>query len=241
MSERIQKVLANHGIASRREVERLISQGLIKVNGRVAELGCKVTPEDRIVVNGRVVRLNKPQATEVLMYHKQAGEICTRQDPEDRPTVFKQLPKLHKQRWIAVGRLDFNTSGLLLFTNNGELANKLMHPSSEIEREYAVRVYGEVTQQHIDRLAKGVKLEDGMARFDDILDSGGEGRNHWYHVILKEGRNREVRRLWESQGLTVSRLIRVRFGNLHLPRNLRQGTCRKLNPQEYQQLLSLVE
>jgi 23S rRNA pseudouridine2605 synthase len=166
------------------------------------------------------------------MYHKPEGQICTRHDPENRETVFQHLPKLRKGRWIMIGRLDINTSGLLLFTTDGELANRLMHPSSEIERQYAVRVLGKVDEEILARLKKGVKLEDGMAKFDIIMDAGGEGANHWYQVVIKEGRNREVRRLWESQGLTVSRLIRVRYGAIHLPKSLRLGMIQDLNVDE---------
>lgn len=242
MSERIQKYLAQHGVASRREIERWIVAGRIKVNGKVAELGCQVTPQDRISVDGRTLKLaaNK-QVTEVILYHKPAGEICTRDDPEGRPTVFDKLPHAKRGRWIAVGRLDFNTSGLMIFTNNGELANQLMHPSSEIEREYAVRVFGAISPEILDKLKRGVHLEDGLACFNDIADAGGRGSNHWYHVTLSEGRNREVRRLWESQDITVSRLIRVRFGTILLPKGLRQGQTVALDKQEIRQLQLLCQ
>ncbi len=242
MSERIQKYLAQQGIASRREIERWVTAGRIKVNGKLAELGCQVTPKDRISIDGRTIRVaTKKQVTEVLLYHKPAGEICTRDDPEGRPTVFNKLPRPQTGRWIAIGRLDFNTSGLLIFTNNGELANQLMHPSSEIEREYAVRVFGAISPEILTKLQKGVRLEDGMAHFNSIADAGGRGSNHWYHVSLSEGRNREVRRLWESQGVTVSRLIRVRFGNVLLPKGLRQGQTVALNKQEIRQLQLLCQ
>ncbi len=231
MSERIQKVLARAGIASRRAIETLISDGKIKVNGRTAALGDHIGPEDRVQVDGQPVSQDKliQQPCQILLYHKQVGEVCTRHDPEKRPTIFKKLPKLKKGSWIAVGRLDINTSGLIMLTTDGELANRLMHPSSEIEREYAVRVFGQVTEEIAQRLLQGVMLDDGLAKFEKIMDSGGEASNHWYHVTLKEGRNREVRRLWESQGIAVSRLVRVRYGDIWLERSLRPGRCELLD------------
>lgn len=220
---RIQKILSEAGIASRRQVERWISEGRIQVNGRVAKLGDRLLPTDKIQIDGRLLR--RPEAktsiTRVIAYHKTAGEICTRKDPEKRPTVFQNLPKLRGERWVSIGRLDLNTSGLLLFTNNGELAHRLMHPSMKIEREYAVRVLGKVDDDMLKRLTNGVMLEDGMARFEHIVNSGGDGANHWYHVLVAEGRNRLVRRLWESEGITVSRLMRVRFGPIFLEKNMR--------------------
>jgi 23S rRNA pseudouridine2605 synthase len=172
----------------------------------------------------------------VLLYHKPEGEVCTRHDPEKRPTVFDNLPRLQRGRWVAVGRLDFNTAGLLLFTTDGELANTLMHPKAQIEREYAVRIFGEVNSTLLEKLKKGVMLEDGIAKFDQIIDAGGEGHNHWYHVILHEGRNRQVRRLWESQDVKVNRLIRVRYGSVVLPRELRKGHMKELSPAEIKRL-----
>ncbi|OIN09715.1 23S rRNA pseudouridine(2605) synthase RluB [Oceanisphaera psychrotolerans] len=225
MTEKLQKVLARAGKGSRREIETLISQGRVSVNGNVAHLGDRVTGSEQIRVDGHVVD-TQPEGEiicRVLAYHKPEGEVSTRKDPEGRPTVFDRLPKLKGARWVAVGRLDVNTSGLLLFTTDGELANRLMHPRHEIDREYAVRVFGEVDEAMLQRLRKGVMLEDGMAKFDTIKYNGGEGMNHWFHVTLKEGRNREVRRLWESQGMQVSRLIRVRYGKIDLPRNLPRG------------------
>jgi len=225
-SERLQKVLAQAGLGSRRAMETWIKQGVIKVNQSVAELGAKVEVGDRVRVDDRqyeVCELDEKERPRLLLYHKPDGEISTRNDPEGRKTVFQRLPQLQNGRWIAVGRLDINTSGVLLFTNSGELANRLMHPSSEIEREYAVRILGEVDETMLKNLKQGVELEDGLAKFDSIEDAGGQGSNHWYHVTLKEGRNQEVRRLWTSQGVTVSRLIRVRFGDLLLPRDLRLG------------------
>lgn len=232
-AERAQKILARAGLGSRREIETWIEQGRIKVNEKVIGLGDKISGHEKIKLDNNLLRLNlNPQKTRVLIYHKPPGMVCTRKDPEGRPTVFEQHRLLGSKRWIMLGRLDFNTSGLLLFTNDGDLANQLMHPSSEIEREYAVRVMGSVTDEQLNALKTGVQLEDGMAKFDAIIDAGGEGKNHWYHVILKEGRNREVRRLWESQNLVVSRLMRVRFGDLRLPRLLRQNQIRELTAEE---------
>lgn len=238
MSEKIQKVLANAGLGSRRQLENWLREGRIVVNGKTAKLGDRITLDDKVRVDGRDVKLIKSalQKTRVLLYHKPEGEICTRSDPENRPTVFDHLPLLRNGRWICVGRLDFNTSGVLLLTNDGELANRLMHPSTQIEREYAVRVHGEVTPAMIKILKKGMHLEDGLARFEQITDAGGEGSNHWYHVMVKEGRNRLVRRLMESQGVKVSRLIRIRFGSILLPRMLPRGKWMQLSKEEVEQL-----
>ena len=224
-SERIQKHLARAGLGSRREIEQWIRDGRVKVNGRVATLGDRITGGERIRIDGREVALKQktPPSTRVLAYYKPAGEVCSRRDEKGRRTVFESLPRLKRGRWINVGRLDVNSIGLLLFTDNGELAHRLMHPSRRLEREYAVRVLGEATPEQLQRLREGVKLEDGVARFTDIVDSGGKGSNHWYHVVIMEGRNREVRRLWESQGLTVSRLMRVRYGPYILPRRKKPG------------------
>lgn len=223
--EKLQKVLARAGYGSRREIESWIEAGRIKVNKRVASLGDRVSETDRIQVDGKPVPQSrlKQRRSRVLIYHKPVGEICTRHDPEGRDTIFKHLPRLASGRWITVGRLDYNTSGLLLVTTDGELANRLMHPSHRVEREYAVRVLGEVDRDMLNRLQQGVELDDGPAHFDKIIDAGGDGANHWYHVILREGRNREVRRLWESQGVQVSRLTRVRYGSITLPRGQRPG------------------
>lgn len=231
MKERIQKLLARAGYGSRREIERWIIAGEIKVNGNLAETGQPVSAQDTIILRGKTLNLDaRLRATpKVLAYHKKAGEICTMNDPEGRPTVFDSLPKVHQGRWVMIGRLDINTDGLLLFTTDGELANRLMHPSREIEREYATRVLGEVDGDMLKRLQTGVELDDGPAKFIRIKDAGGEGANHWYHVVLAEGRNREVRRLWESQGVKVSRLIRVRYGNISLPRYLRAGHSEELD------------
>lgn len=233
--ERIQKVLARAGLGSRREIENFINQGRIKVNDKLVGIGTKIFGNEKIKLDNKLLRLNlSTQKPRVLIYHKPSGLMCTRDDPEKRPTVFEQHRRLRDKRWIMIGRLDFNTSGLLLFTNNGELANWFMHPSNEIEREYAVRIFGEASDEQINNLKKGIKLDDGFAKFDTLIDAGGDGKNHWYHVTLREGRNREVRRLWESQGLTVSRLIRVRFGSIQLPRNLRQNQLRELTLEEIQ-------
>lgn len=226
MSDKLQKVLANAGLGSRREMETWIEHGRVSVNGKLAGLGERVENEDKVRVDGNLIS-HQPESVicRVLMYNKPEGELCSRKDPEGRPTVFDRLPAIKNGRWIAVGRLDLNTSGLLLFTNDGELANRLMHPKHEVEREYAVRVFGEVEADHLKRLQKGVKLEDGIAKFTSIrkLPSDEESLNSWYHVTLSEGRNREVRRMWESQGLQVSRLIRVRYGTLELQKRLPQG------------------
>jgi 23S rRNA pseudouridine2605 synthase len=233
--EKLQKVLARIGLASRRDVENWIAAGRVKVNGAVATLGQRVDLHDAIAVDGRL--LKREEAAEVvrrvLIYNKPDGEICTRDDPEGRPTVFDRLPRPKEGRWINIGRLDINTTGLLLFTTDGELANRLMHPSYEMDREYAVRVRGEVDDEMIERLKTGVMLEDGPARFTDIQQApGGEGFNHWYHCVVMEGRNREVRRLWESQGLVVSRLKRVRFGPVFMTSDLPMGRWREMSQSE---------
>jgi len=229
--EKLQKVLARAGLGSRRELEHWITDGRITVNGVVAKLGDRVLPGQDIRVDGQSLSAGARHGTRrrVIIYSKPEGQVCTMADPEGRPTVFDHLPVLRNARWIVIGRLDFNTQGLLLFTTDGELANKLMHPSSEIEREYAVRVLGTVDADMLARLRAGVQLDDGPAHFDDIRDAGGDGANHWYHVTLKEGRNREVRRLWEAVGVKVSRLIRVRFGPVTLPRMLRPGRWEELD------------
>lgn len=242
--ERLQKVLAAAGLGSRREIEGWIAQGRVTVNGKPAKLGDRVQSSDRVSVDGRAVRGLEHSADtrrRVIIYHKPEGELTTRKDPEGRPTVFEALPRLRGGRWVSVGRLDTNTSGLLIFTNDGALANKLMHPSAEVEREYAVRVLGKVNDEQLLALKRGVSLEDGVGKFDDIQEAGGEGANHWYHVTLKEGRNREVRRLWEAIGLTVSRLIRVRYGSMSLPRNLPRGAWRDATEEEVGALLEVAK
>lgn len=242
MKERIQKLLSRAGYGSRREIERLVEAGEILVNGRRAECGQAIDEHDQITLRGQRLHLSsRLQATpKVLLYNKPAGEVCTQTDPEGRKTVFESLPPLRAGRWIMVGRLDINTDGLLLFTTDGELANKLMHPASGIEREYATRVLGKVDNEMLIRLQAGVELEDGTANFLKIKDAGGEGANHWYHVVIAEGRKREVRRLWESQGVKVSRLIRIRYGNIDLPRYLRTGHCKELEVKELRKLYDLV-
>ena len=233
--EKLQKVLARLGMASRRDVEKWIGEGRVKVNGAVASLGQRVDAHDAISVDGRLLKREEVSEVvrRVLIYNKPDGEICTRNDPEGRPTVFDRLPRPREGRWINIGRLDINTTGLLLFTTDGELANRLMHPSFEMDREYAVRVRGEVDDEMIERLKSGVMLEDGPARFTDIQEApGGEGFNHWYHCVVMEGRNREVRRLWESQGLVVSRLKRVRFGPVFMTSDLPMGRWREMSQAE---------
>lgn len=233
--EKLQKVLARMGVGSRRDVEAWIEEGRVKVNGAVATLGQRVGDRDAIAVDDRLLKREKLEehVRRVLIYNKPEGEVCTRDDPEGRPTVFDRLPRLRSGRWINVGRLDINTTGLLMFTTDGELANRLMHPSYEMDREYAVRVRGEVDEEMIERLKAGVMLEDGPAKFSDIQEApGGEGFNHWYHVVVMEGRNREVRRLWESQGVVVSRLKRVRFGPVFLTSELTMGRYREMGQRE---------
>lgn len=233
--EKLQKVLARMGVGSRREVESWIGEGRVKVNGVVATLGQRVEPADAIALDGRLLKREAAAETvrRVLIYNKPEGEICTRNDPEGRPTIFDRLPRLKDGRWINIGRLDINTTGLLLFTTDGELANRLMHPSFEMDREYAVRVRGEVTEDMLETLKNGVMLEDGPARFTDIKEApGGEGLNHWFHCVVMEGRNREVRRLWETQGVVVSRLKRVRFGPVFMTSDLPMGRWREMSQAE---------
>lgn len=243
MDEKLQKVLARAGYGSRRQMETWIQAGRISVNGKPVTLGDRVGPDDKILVDGK--KLAAQSAGEVpqrvLLYNKPLGEVCTRHDPEHRKTVFDNLPELKHARWVAIGRLDINTSGLLLFTTDGELANRLMHPSTQIEREYAVRVMGDVTPEMIQAMHRGVMLEDGVARFTDIQYFAGEGANHWYHVVIMEGRNREVRRLWESQGVKISRLKRVRFANIFIPSQITVGRFCELGGKEIQGLCKLAE
>lgn len=240
--ERLQKVLANAGFGSRRELERRIEAGEVEVNGKVAQLGDRVVPEDRIFIGRRPVGAARlqPVNQKVIIYNKPEGEVVTRDDPEGRPTVFRRLPHLKNGRWISVGRLDINTSGLLIFTTDGQLANKLMHPSQQIEREYAVRVFGEVTEEMLQQMVGGMELEDGHARFEEIVESGGEGINRWFHVVIMEGRKREVRRLWEAVGAKVNRLKRVRYGPVILDSSLSIGRWRELTSDELDSLLAVV-
>lgn len=241
-TEKLQKVLARAGLGSRREMETAIADGRVTVNGRVATLGDRIASTDSVNVDNRPVSIRAAEDAprRVIMYNKPEGELCTRRDPEGRRTVFERLPRLKGERWIAIGRLDINTSGLLLFTTDGELANKLMHPSMQVEREYAVRVMGEVTKAQVNAMAEGVMLDDGPAKFSDIQEFGGEGINTWFHVVILEGRNREVRRLWESQGLTVSRLKRVRYGNIFIDKRARAGEWTELTQEEVDGLSTLA-
>ncbi|MGH8213800.1 MAG: pseudouridine synthase [Rhodanobacteraceae bacterium] len=226
LEERLHKVLANAGLGSRRLLEERIGNGEVLVNGTPAQTGSSVRAGDRVELDRKqfVVANERRDDSQVMLYHKPEGELTTRDDPEGRPTVFENLPALHGARWISVGRLDTNTTGLLLLTTDGELANVLMHPSNEIEREYLCRVHGEVPDETLEKLKAGVQLEDGPAKFDEIhVVNRGDGSHQWFRVVLHEGRNREVRRLWDSQGFPVSRLKRIRYGNVELPRNLRPG------------------
>jgi 23S rRNA pseudouridine2605 synthase len=231
-SDKLHKVLADAGIGSRRDMEELIIAGRVSVNGQPAHIGQRVLPTDQVRVNGKpLIRRQPGKAPRVLLYHKPAGEIVSQDDPEGRPTVFDRLPKVSGGRWVAVGRLDFNTEGLLLFTTSGELANRLMHPRYEVEREYAVRVLGELTDEQRQRLLAGVQLDDAVAAFSKLEDAGGQGANRWYRVVIAEGRNREVRRMFEAVGLEVSRLIRIRYGAIRLPRSLARGRYLELSPE----------
>lgn len=237
--EKLQKVLAQAGLGSRRLMEEWISAGRVSVNGEPATLGMRVVAGDLVKAERRTIRVGqRDQVARVLLYHKPEGEIVSRDDPEKRNSVFDRLPKLRGQKWLAIGRLDFNTSGLLIFTTSGELANQLMHPRFEVEREYAVRVQGTMTEAQIDQVLKhGVELEDGSVRFEKLEDEGGEGYNHWYRVMLKEGRNRVVRRTFDALGLPVSRLIRVRFGMISLPPRLKRGMTMELDKTDVARLL----
>ncbi len=240
--QRLQKVLAAAGYGSRRQMETWIEGGRLSINDKIATLGDKVSDTDLIKLDGRIIHVNnKNKAPRVLIYNKPEGEICTAKDPEGRPTVFSKLPKLKSERWIGVGRLDINSMGLMLFTNSGEIAHRLMHPSYEIEREYAVRVYGNVSQSILQELLDGIELDDGLAKFNSIKDGGGEGMNHWYHVCLSEGRNREVRRLWQARDIPVSRLMRVRYGPITMPRYLRIGHHAELTEKQIKPLLKIIK
>lgn len=242
MSERIQKVLSRVGTGSRRQIEDWIRQGKIQVNKKTARIGDHISPDDRVYIDGKKIDLSGSLEVErrVIAYYKNEGEICSRNDPEHPDSVFDHLPRLKSGRWISVGRLDLNTCGLLIFTTDGELANRLMHPSYKIEREYASRVLGDVPDGALENMLSGVECEDGVLKFDSIRDAGGEGANHWYHVILHQGRYREVRRLWESQDIKVSRLKRVRYGPVTLPRSLRQGKWMELDHAQINHLLSMT-
>lgn len=241
-TEKLQKALARMGLGSRRQMEEVIKAGRVSINQKPATIGDRVEQSDEIRVDGRLIKYKseREKRRRVLAYYKPEGEICSANDPEGRTTVFERLPKLTHDRWIMVGRLDINSTGLLLFTNDGELAHRLMHPSNEIVREYAVRILGELTPEMMRNLTDGVMLEDGLAKFEDIKQGGGEGVNKWYHVKLKEGRNREVRRLIESQGLKVSRLLRTSYGSVDLPKELRTGRFIELDRKEIHRLIDLV-
>lgn len=248
MSERIQKRLAAMGLASRREIERMIEQGLVKVNGELAKIGQPVSDDDVVMFDGKKINLSTDAtpSKHLIIYNKPEGEICTRKDTHGRPTVFDNLPSVRNGRWISIGRLDINTSGLLLFTTDGELANRLMHPSYTIDREYAVRVLGDVTDDMIKTLITGVELEDGPARFEDVVapkyDEDNTKANQWFYVCIQEGRNREVRRIWEAlPDIKVSRLKRVRYANVFLDKNLKQGQWRLAEQEELDELYKQVE
>jgi 23S rRNA pseudouridine2605 synthase len=237
--QRLHKLLALAGLGSRRDMEELIASGRVTINGEVAQVGAAVTPADVVKLDHRILHLPfEAELPRVLLYHKPEGEIVSQDDPEKRASVFDKLPRVKNGRWVAIGRLDINTSGLLIFTTSGELANHFMHPRYEVEREYAVRLMGELTEAQMDQLKVGIELEDGPAQFDQIQDRGGEGANHWYQVTLREGRNREVRRLFEALGLMVSRLMRVRFGPVGLPARLKRGQMMELPPREVGDLLT---
>ncbi len=239
---RLQKLLSRAGYGSRREIEGWIADGRVRVNGRVARLGDRASAADELRIDGRPVSRKRMARSEtrIILYNKPEGELVTRNDPEGRPTVFQRLPRLPSGRWIPVGRLDINSSGLLLLTTDGELANRLMHPSNRVEREYAVRVNGRITDEDVRELVTGIQLDDGPARFEDVVDVGGDGANHWFHVVIVEGRKREVRRMWEALGFLVSRLIRVRYGPIRLGARLKPGRWRELDKDEFKQLYQLV-
>ena len=237
-SMRIQKALAHLGIGSRRGIEKAIIEKRIEVNNSPAHIGQIVSSKDKIIFDGKLVKLSdETLLPKILLYHKPDGEIVSKNDPKKRPSVFDHLPKLKKEKWIAIGRLDFNTSGLLIFTTYGALANRLMHPRYEIEREYSVRILGELTEIHMKQLKEGVLLDDGKANLESIIFEGGEGANHWYKVTIREGRNREVRRLFERLNFTVSRLIRVRFGKIKLPSHLKRGMHLELSQRHVKEIL----
>jgi 23S rRNA pseudouridine2605 synthase len=240
--QRVQKLLADAGIGSRREIERWMVEGRLTLDGKPVALGTRALPTAKFALDGKPIRIRDRSEVErrVIAYHKPLGELTTRHDPEGRATVFEQLPRLRGSRWISIGRLDFNTSGLLLFTNDGALANQLMHPKHELEREYAVRVAGKVAPVSLERLQAGVMLDDGPAKFESFVDVGGEGVNHWYQVVIKEGRNREVRRMFEQVGVSVSRLMRVRYGPIKLDAWLKRGMVRELEAEEVAALVAAI-
>ena len=241
-SQKLQKMLAAAGMGSRRDMESRIEAGQVTVNGEKATLGLRVGPTDKVMLEGRHVKLNfEVELPRILIYHKREGEIVSRDDPKARTTVFDALPRVRNGKWIAIGRLDFNTEGLLIFTTSGELANRLMHPSFEVEREYSVRIMGELSQEQMRSMTAGIMLDDGKAYFDRIAEMGGEGSNRWYQVIIKEGRNREVRRMFEAMGMMVSRLIRVRFGMVNLPPRIKRGQMLELESIQVANILKWVD
>lgn len=240
-AQKLHKILAQSGLGSRRDMEKLIEEGRVFVNGVLATIGSRITPSDTVKVDRRIIKLNfSEDMPRVLLYYKPEGEIVSRDDPQGRDSVFSALPRIRGGKWINVGRLDFNTSGLLVFTNNGDLANRLMHPSFEIEREYAVRIVGEMAEEDLKRCCQEIMLDDGPARFEWIRDMGGEGTNHWYQVGIKEGRNREVRRMFEAMNLMVSRLLRTRYGMMQLPSRLKRGQFIELKPEQVKQVVEWV-
>jgi 23S rRNA pseudouridine2605 synthase len=241
-SQKLQKVLAQAGLGSRRAMEELVRAGRVTVNGEPARVGARVGPGDAIRVEGRLLRgAGTGRTPRVLLYHKPEGEIVSRDDPAGRVSVFDRLPPLRGARWLAVGRLDYNTCGLLILTDDGGLANRMMHPRYGLEREYAVRVRGKLTGEQVARLRSGIELGDGKAHCDSVEEGGGEGTNHWYRIVIREGRNRVVRRLFEALGLSVSRLMRVRFGPVALPPRLKRGQHVELPPHDVRQLLTALE
>jgi 23S rRNA pseudouridine2605 synthase len=241
-THKLQKMLAQVGLGSRRNMEQLIQSGRVTVNSRVATIGLRVGSHDTVRVDKRIINLRfVSELPRIIVYHKPEGEIVTRADPQGRPSVFAKLPSIRSAKWIAIGRLDYNTSGLLMFTNSGELANRLMHPKFEVEREYAVRILGRLKPEQMRRLGKGVQLEDGPAKVESIEDQGGEGANHWYRIVLKEGRNRVVRRIFEALGFTVSRLTRVRFGMISLPPRLKKGQWFEFGKNESARIMAWAE
>jgi 23S rRNA pseudouridine2605 synthase len=241
-SQKLQKVLAQAGVGSRRLMEDWIADGKITVNGAVATTGTRVLPSDVIRIGRRVIRqAGTHRVPRVLLYHKPEGEIVSHDDPEGRASVFEKLPALRGAKWVAVGRLDYNTSGLLIFTTSGELANRMMHPRFSVEREYAVRIVGQLKPEQLRKLEQGIALSDGLAKCESVQDEGGEGTNHWYRIVLKEGRNRVVRRMFEALGLTVSRLMRVRFGVVALPPRLKRGQVSALPAGEVKELLEWLD
>ena len=236
-AERLQKAMAGAGLGSRRSLETQIAEGLVQVNGKKASLGSSVKPDDRIHFRDQEwLVVDQTAQHRTLIYNKPEGELTTRSDPEGRPTVFDRLPRVSGARWVAVGRLDINTTGLLLLTTDGELANAMMHPSNQVDREYVCRIRGQVSDEQVEKLRLGVQLDDGPARFSDIQRLPGTSGNQWFQVTILEGRNREVRRLWEAVGCTVSRLKRVRYGAARLPKGLRVGTWSEISPRDHRVL-----